>query len=108
MLLIIYNPLKIQSQFRSLSVTFNAEDKKIAFSGSYGSHIGLGNEVGTAGYNQDFEDGGDIFVTEAGNKLTQFGNSWKTYELSEPYPVTINTRLKFNFEVAEEAEGHAV
>ena len=45
---------------------------------------------------------------EPNSMITLFGNAWKAYKLSDPYPVTRNTRLEFIFTLMQEAEGHAI
>lgn len=94
-----------KSQFSSIDVTYNSvNEMKAAFAGSYGNHATMSGE--SDGFNQDFVGGGNVFVAD--DKITMLGNSWKAFELSDPYPVTKDTRLRFNYEVTEEAEGHAI
>lgn len=50
-------------------------------------------------------------LLEDPNKSEQFtfvGNAWKAYPLLQPYYISRNTRLKFQFSVEVKAQGHAV
>ncbi|GFH57847.1 hypothetical protein CTEN210_14323 [Chaetoceros tenuissimus] len=57
-------------------------------------------------FDQDFA--GEVHVSTDHNRATLKGNAWKAFRLSTPFPVTEETRLKFHFELKNEAEGHAI
>lgn len=57
-------------------------------------------------FNQDFV--GEVRVSGDNDSATLKGNSWKAFRLSDPFLVTEETRLQFNFELKNEAEGHAI
>ena len=83
-----------------LAPSFCKDDSiSAAFWGSYGN----GNKDGT--YDQDFTGG---VVVGPSRTVTMFGNAWKAYKLSKPYPVTELTKLEFDFYMFREAEGHAI
>lgn len=67
------------------------------------SAISYGNNKA---FNQD--SGGEVHVTDDFSSATLKGNAWKAFELSTSYPVTERTRLRFRFELKNEAEGHAI
>ena len=56
----------------------------------------------------DQDTGGEVHVTADLNSATLKGNAWKAFKLHTPYLVKENTRLRFNFELKNEAEGHAI
>lgn len=60
----------------------------------------------TGAFDQDF--GGEIHVSEDYLNTTIYGNAWKAFKLETPYGVTEKTKLRFQFEVIDEAEGHAL
>ena len=72
----------------------NGNNQTITFEGNYGT-------------NNAFRGGGGSYVGED-KSISLFGNVWKAYKLDTPYSSTINTQISFDFEVFEEAEGHAI
>ena len=54
-----------------------------------------------------FIEGGGSFVGEDGS-IALYGNAWKAYSLETPFGVNGNTHISFEFELIEEAEGHAI
>ena len=40
--------------------------------------------------------------------ITLIGNAWRSYELSSPYEITTNTRLRFQATIVEEGKAHAL
>lgn len=84
-------------QFLPLQITKNGETEETSSAISYGN-----NDV----FIQDF--GGKIQVSDDLKSVTLLGNTWKAFELKTPYPVTVNTALKFDFTVFDETEGHAI
>lgn len=59
---------------------------------------------GFSAFDQDV--GGEINVE--GSTATLHGNAWKVFELGDLHEVTENTRLRFDFRLVTEAEGHAI
>jgi hypothetical protein len=67
---------------------------KLYYEGDYG------------GANVDAEGGGSI--VNGNGELSLYGNSWVAFKLDTPYSTSGNTRISFNFELVNEAEGHAI
>jgi len=59
------------------------------------------------GTNNVFIGGGGSYVGEDGS-IALYGNTWKAYSLERPFNVNGNTHISFEFELIEEAEGHAI
>ncbi len=68
------------------------------FAGSYGN-------VMNGTHAQDYSGG---VVVGPEDTLTMFGNTWKAYELCQPYRIRKSSVLKFDFVITDEAEGHAI
>ena len=56
---------------------------------------------------QDFEGGGGAFFIDS-TAVELEGNAWKALELSEPFNIISTSQLSFEFNLLEEAEGHAI
>ena len=63
--------------------------------------------AGNYGNNNAYFGGGGSFVGKDGS-IALYGNVRKAYKLLKPYAVDANTHISFDFELFEEAEGHAI
>jgi len=63
--------------------------------------------AGSYGTNNILIEGGGSYVGNDGS-ISLYGNVWKAFELDTPYEATGNTHISFDFELIEEAEGHAL
>ena len=75
-------------------VNANLVQRELHYEGDYG------------GANVNSEGGGAI-VDENG-QLSLYGNTWVAFKLDTPYSTSGNTRISFDFELINEAEGHAI
>jgi hypothetical protein len=77
------------------------------------AQISLGTNASTTtlvqygGVLQDFEGGGGAIVVNSSTVELE-GNAWKAFPLTNPYNITAKTELSFDFNLLEEAEGHAI
>lgn len=55
-----------------------------------------------------FVRGGLLEDPDKSEQFTFVGNAWKAYPLLQPYYISRNTRLKFQFSVEVKAQGHAL
>lgn len=61
-----------------------------------------------ADQNTDIGTQGGSIVSESKTMIHLYGNVWKAFRLTKPYPVTGNTHVSFKFKLTKEAEGHAI
>lgn len=76
----------------------------LSYIGPYGNSLTPEND---GSYDQDYL-GGYIIDQLDNDHVTLIGNAWKAFELDEPYTVTKNTRINFDFTFFKEAQGHAI
>lgn len=78
-----------------------------AYSASYdGSYERANDSTEIQTYRRQDHSGG-VHVDE-NYEITLYGNTWKTYKLSEPITLTKYTKLSFDLALYEEAHNHAI
>ena len=92
---------------QNVPLQFRQGNNETTYSASYnGSYERANDSLEIQAYRRQDHSGG-VHVNEHG-EITMFGNTWKTYKLSEPIALSRYTRLSLDMTLYDEAHNHAI